>query len=356
MLNTTIKCLLSGMVGAIALTGTLFVLLPETEDYKPKATETQATEYSRDLYGIPKLDLDHYKLSDDKYFDFVLDGDISVGRENPVKLNTWYKKIAKNPESVTEKDELRGNIEKAIVHGDSDKLLNSLGELVEESRSPEDAPIENTDAAENKSSGDSTLDIIDDMVGEESTLSTGDNKTGESITVESTLVGKDVAKLDNVVTAYKREVASVKDLTLKPLIDKNTFTGDELKTIEESINKSMTTENVIYVYGEFLQNLAYTMGEKAEKQTHVGFGGYKTTETLFNVFNTYRNAYATLQDTVPEKYKEAISKLDNLEKKTDNLRNHYNQQFTSAAYDLDKAKTEFNTAQQEFITTVKGIN
>lgn len=119
----TLKWKLIGVLSASAISSLIYLKMPNMDVHESKPLLTQKHDYSRTLYGIPELNLSHYRLDDDKYFKYVAKGVVNIGRADPTQNPLWYSMYLKKLEDERKKAEL----EKLLQ--EQQQIQNQLGNL-----------------------------------------------------------------------------------------------------------------------------------------------------------------------------------------------------------------------------------
>lgn len=135
MIRGSIKWALLGGLTATALSTGIFLNIPVSANLEDVTIKAQENDYSRSLYGVPTLEMNHYKLTGDKYLDYVLGSKFSVGRDNPSNLTGWYSLLLENPELLSKDSELKAKIQLAL----GSEKVDALALAVEELRLKEEA-------------------------------------------------------------------------------------------------------------------------------------------------------------------------------------------------------------------------
>lgn len=146
----TLKWASVGIVGAAVVAAGMYLTIPDNLVIESSTVSAETGQYSRTLYGVPNIDLDHYRIGEDKYFDYLVSGLIDVGRENPSSFPVWYNAIIKEPGMLLSNPGLRAKVLDVLANGSSQnaELVKSLEKLLSNYVSPEgendvkDIPIE----------------------------------------------------------------------------------------------------------------------------------------------------------------------------------------------------------------------
>lgn len=368
MINTTLKYVIGGITCAALLTSGLFFAMPEIDTADTKKVEASTTNHERTLYGIPQLDLKHYKLTDDAYFDYILDGELSVGRSNPTELNTWYKRVLKNPTSITKNDKLRTKIEEAIANGNSDALLNVLGDVVAENKAQlaqakkEEGTINSGE--ENTTSTTSTDDAVKEATaGLDTLLETEDSSNKEdsedasneaTTSLSASLVGEGASNLDAAQTTFLNATKSVKNITVSSATAKEDMNEADKESIKKALKENINKENAIYIFSEFTQNYASTMGDVVSDVELGEFAGFKDDNSLFVLSSLYQEAYLSVALTEAYDAK-VLSAVKDLATVAETLRKDYNNKLTGKADTLEVTKQLFAEKQAALLEELKGL-
>lgn len=86
-----IKWVFVGTSVALVISGIMYLTFPKVEVLGNSKESVEGSDYSATIYGAPDIDLEHYRLSEDKYFDYLIKGDLDVGRLDPSTYSRWYK-------------------------------------------------------------------------------------------------------------------------------------------------------------------------------------------------------------------------------------------------------------------------
>ena len=128
-MGMNVKSSLFGGVLALAISGGIFLTVPGSIELEEKKLLAEETDYSRSLYGVPVLEMNHYRVGEDKHLNYMLKGNYSVGRDNPSGETLWFKSVKDNPELLTTLDALKGKISSAKDSGSS--LQDTLADTAE---------------------------------------------------------------------------------------------------------------------------------------------------------------------------------------------------------------------------------
>lgn len=123
-------------LGAFALIGGLYLTVPSVlEGEVSTPTVAAKGDYSRTLYGVPKLKMDHYRLNEDNYFDLQIEGVLNIGRTDPVEMPLWKSRLDKLHEALGTKKGANNSYAKnealRKLIGDV-VVLNNSGESVDD--------------------------------------------------------------------------------------------------------------------------------------------------------------------------------------------------------------------------------
>lgn len=98
------KVVAAGVVFSVAVSGGMYLSVPKPADVDLGVNKASDGEYDRTLYGIPDVNMGHYKLDDDSYFKYKVDGTLDISRSNPSSVPNWLSdfEIWSNDEAFAE--------------------------------------------------------------------------------------------------------------------------------------------------------------------------------------------------------------------------------------------------------------
>lgn len=247
MLNPSVKYVLGGVAVAAVISAGLFFTLPKDYEEGTHKVNAQTEDYSRTIYGVPDLKLHSYRISEDKYFDLVLDGTLDVGRSNPVAQTVWYKKLVKDPKIATKNANLRERITVAIAKSDSDTLTDSLESILAEEVSKQkakEAQVKALKEIEEKAKADALLEETKAKEGEvdsETTDTTSTDGSASTTPISDTEDSSDESSLEILTPAIDQTSTTESDT------DDNTKKDGKLttsSTTESAKDKTQTGDKV----------------------------------------------------------------------------------------------------------------
>ena len=117
------KVVLAGAVISVAVSGGMYLSVPRSVDIDMGVSKASGEEFERSLYGIPDVNMGHYKLDDDSYFKYKVDGTLDISRANPSSVPNWLVdfEIWNNDEAFSE--------EKVAFNEKRMKILNKVGDI-----------------------------------------------------------------------------------------------------------------------------------------------------------------------------------------------------------------------------------
>lgn len=187
------KVVLAGAVISVAVSGGMYLTVPKPVEIDTGLNKASGESFDRSLYGIPDVNMGHYKLDEDSYFKYKVDGTLDISRLNPSSVPNWLTdfEIWNNDEAFAD--------EKVAFNEKRMKILTTVGDVdaassVEDSlkdpdveENNEEESSEGVTAGSDEGTGDSTGDgeTVDENVTD---VGTGDKKSEN---------GDDAVKLDS---------------------------------------------------------------------------------------------------------------------------------------------------------------
>lgn len=187
------KVVLAGAVISVAVSGGMYLTVPKPVEIETGLNKASGESFDRSLYGIPDVNMGHYKLDEDSYFKYKVDGTLDISRLNPSSVPNWLTdfEIWNNEEAFAD--------EKVAFNEKRMKILTTVGDVdaassVEDSLKDPDAEENNeeessegAEAGSDEGTGDSTGDgeTVDENVND---VGTGDTKSDN---------GDDAVKVDS---------------------------------------------------------------------------------------------------------------------------------------------------------------
>jgi hypothetical protein len=137
----TIKWSILGVSIALLVASLMYFSIPANEVIETRTVSAEEGQYSRTLYGVPDVKLEHYRISEEKYFDYLVSGVVDVGRENPSLFPLWYVSIIDNPALLLNNPGLTAKILSILEKGsvENSEIAKSLDELLSNSETVEEA-------------------------------------------------------------------------------------------------------------------------------------------------------------------------------------------------------------------------
>lgn len=173
------KVVLAGAVISIAVSGGMYLTVPKPVGIETGLNKASGEEFDRSLYGIPDVNMGHYKLDEDSYFKYKVDGTLDISRDNPSSVPDWLTDF-----EIWNTDEAFAD-EKVAFNEKRMKILTTVGDVdaassVEDSlkdpdveEKTEEESSEGTEAGSVEENGDITGE------GEGVDESTGNNVEGD---------------------------------------------------------------------------------------------------------------------------------------------------------------------------------
>lgn len=167
------KVVLAGAVISVAVSGGMYLTVPKPVDIETGLNKASGESFDRSLYGIPDVNMGHYKLDEDSYFKYKVDGTLDISRLNPSSVPDWLTdfEIWNNEEAFAD--------EKVAFNEKRMKILTTVGDVdaassVEDSlkdpdveENNEEESSEGAEAGSDEGTGDSTGDgeTVDENTG-----------------------------------------------------------------------------------------------------------------------------------------------------------------------------------------------
>lgn len=160
------KLVLGGTVLSLSIAGGLYLSVPKGAELELANAKAAEGDYERSLYGVPKLDMGHYKLDEDQYFKYQVDGTLDISRENPSSIPSWMTEY-----ELWSTDEMFDEDRIAFAER-QDAILVALGkERVETEPSGED--VEGDEDVENVEGDGEVAEGADAVEGDVSEVESG---------------------------------------------------------------------------------------------------------------------------------------------------------------------------------------
>ena len=117
------KLVLAGAVISVAVSGGLYLSVPKSADVDLGVNKASGESYDRSLYGMPDVNMGHYKLDEDSYFKYKVDGTLDISRSNPSSVPNWLTdfEIWSDDEDFSE--------ERVAFNEKRMKVLNKVGDI-----------------------------------------------------------------------------------------------------------------------------------------------------------------------------------------------------------------------------------
>lgn len=123
----TLKFVGLGLLLSILVGFLIYLTLPKTLEVNSYGSQEGVDDYSMTVYGVPEMEVGHYRLGDDKYFDYTVKGVLDLGNKDPSKYPLWYERVLYNKLMEIDPDG-----EKKLSLKDIEDILFRGMELVEE--------------------------------------------------------------------------------------------------------------------------------------------------------------------------------------------------------------------------------
>lgn len=144
----TLKWVLIGVLISVSLSLAFYLKVPKSITIDTGVVHADEENFSRTIYGVPDINLDHYRINENKYFDYQVSGVLNVGRENPASFPTWYNNIIQYPGKLLNNPGLMVKVIGILEEGSPGEIeiVNAFKELLaESSKSKELSPEQEND-------------------------------------------------------------------------------------------------------------------------------------------------------------------------------------------------------------------